>query len=241
MYKHPVALITGASRGIGKAIASALALTGHKTVLIARSKEQLRLAAFDIKNTLKLNDDLTPDICVLDITSQNDAAKTLKEVISTYGRMDVFVNNAGIWQGGSIDISLAKMREMFNVNLFAPYMFLQMIVPLMKKQKHGYIFNIASRAGKTGFAGSGSYCASKFALTGLNESLYRELVPLGIKVTALCPGWVNTQMAEKANIDLPLDKMIQPADIARTVKYLMELSVHACVKEIVLECAQSIA
>jgi NAD(P)-dependent dehydrogenase (short-subunit alcohol dehydrogenase family) len=241
MYKHPVAIVTGASRGIGKAIASGLAQAGHKTILVARSKDQLKLAAYELKNTLKLDESLVPDMCVLDVTDEKKAKETLKQVVTTYKRLDVFVNNAGAWLPGSVEASPAKLKGLFDVNLFAPYMFLQMVVPIMKKQGSGYIFNVASRAGKVGFIESGSYCATKFGLVGLNESLYRELAPLGIRVTALCPGWVHTDMATEAGAELPAEEIIQPEDLGKTVQYLLSLSAHACVKEVVLECGGSVA
>jgi len=129
---------------------------------------------------------------------------------------------------------------MLDTNLTAQFVFLQAIVPIMKEQKSGYIFNVASRAGKIGFAGSGGYNASKFGLVGLNESLYRELVPLGIRVTALCPAWVNTKMAYEAGSKLRQIQMIQPEDIFETIRWLLTLSLGACVKEVVIETPFSV-
>ena len=111
----------------------------------------------------------------------------------------------------------------------------------MKAQKSGHIFNVASRAGKVGFSGGGAYSASKFGLVGLSESLYRELNPLGIKVTALCPGWVNTEMAVDAGTPLESEQMIQPDDLFRTIEWLLQLSPAACVKEVILESPNSIS
>ena len=110
----------------------------------------------------------------------------------------------------------------------------------MKKQQSGYIFNVASRSGKVGFSGSGGYSASKFGLLGLNESLYRELTPQGIKVTALCPAWVNTQMAREAGTPLEAEEMIQPSDLFHTIQWLVNLSSGACVKEVVITNPQSL-
>ena len=130
---------------------------------------------------------------------------------------------------------------MLDTNLTAQFVFLSAVIPVMKEQKSGYIFNVASRAGKIGFAGSGGYSASKFGLVGLNESLYRELTPLGISVTALCPGWVNTNMAYEAGTTLKGKQMIQPDDLFKTIKWLLSLSPGACVKEVVLETPYSIS
>jgi NAD(P)-dependent dehydrogenase (short-subunit alcohol dehydrogenase family) len=110
----------------------------------------------------------------------------------------------------------------------------------MKKQQSGYIFNVASRSGKVGFAGNGGYGASKFGLVGLSESLYRELTPQGIKVTALCPAWVNTNMAREAGTPLEADEMIQPEDVFETIRWLLSLSSGACVKEVVITNPKSL-
>jgi NADP-dependent 3-hydroxy acid dehydrogenase YdfG len=110
----------------------------------------------------------------------------------------------------------------------------------MKAQKSGYIFNIASRAAKYGFPGGGIYGSTKFAFVGLTESLFRELAPAGIRLTSLCPGWVNTEMAKKAGTPLKEEEMIQPSDLLNTIRYLLNLSESVCIKEIVLEMKKSI-
>ena len=110
----------------------------------------------------------------------------------------------------------------------------------MKAQGKGYIFNIVSRAAKYGFPDGGIYGSTKFAFLGLAESLYRELAPLGIHVTSLCPGWVNTEMAKKAGTPFKNDEMVQPDDILNTIRYLLNLSPNVCIKDIVFEMKKSI-
>ena len=110
----------------------------------------------------------------------------------------------------------------------------------MKSNKEGHIINISSRAGKYGFPGSGIYSASKFGLNGLTESLYREYVSTGVKVTTICPGWVNTDMAFEANSPYKAAEMIQPEDIVKAVKFLLDLSGPTCIKELVIESSKSI-
>ena len=102
------------------------------------------------------------------------------------------------------------------------------------KQRSGTIINIASDAGKIGYAGWGAYCASKFGLVGLSESLYKEVAPYGIKVTTLCPSWVDTDMAKISG--LATKEMISPADILNTVRWLLSLSAGAVVKELAIKC-----
>jgi len=110
----------------------------------------------------------------------------------------------------------------------------------MKQQKSGFIINVASRAGKISYADSGIYSASKFGLVGLSESLYKKLAPFGIKVTTICPGIVDTQMASEAATKLSSEEMIQPIDIMETIRWLLKLSMSTCVKEAVIECKRQI-
>ena len=108
----------------------------------------------------------------------------------------------------------------------------------LKRSAAAQVINISSLCGKIGFAGVGAYCSTKFALNGLSESLYRELVPLGIKVTAICPSYVATRLS--ANAAMPQSKMIKVDDIAATVRYLLSLSPNAAIKEVVVECASDL-
>lgn len=231
MHNIKNAIITGATKGIGRALASGLAKLGYQTCIIGRNNNDLNSLSKQIIESGALQ----PAIFQLDITNTGEVKNTIKKIIADFGRIDVLVNNAGIYIDGTADIEEADFRKLIETNLTAQFIFLHEIVPVMKAHHSGYIFNIASRAGKIGFAGSGAYSASKFALVGLNESLYRELVPLGIRVTALCPGWVNTKMAFEAGTPLQKDQMIQPEDLMKTIEWLLSLSPGACVKEVVLE------
>ena len=237
MQNNQVALITGASKGIGKAISFGLAELGYQTILIGRNKEDLESVLKEISK----KGGNEPAIFQLDITNTAEAKSIIKQIIEKYKRIDVLVNNAGIYFGGSSEISEDHFRKMLETNLTAQFIFLNVVIPVMKKQGSGYIFNVASRAGKVGFADSGGYSASKFGLVGLSHSLYRELNPHGIRVTALCPGWVNTKMAFEAGTILNEEQMIQPEDLFKTIKWLLSLSSGACVKEVVLETPYSIS
>ncbi len=234
---NKVALITGANRGLGKAIAIGLAAMQYQTVLMGRKPAELEEVANQIQNESSPK----AQIVVCDITNTGDVKKAIADLVSKYGQIDVLVNNAGIYFNGSVDIPEDEFVKMLETNLTAQYSILQEIVPQMKRQKSGYIFNVASRAGKIGFAGSGAYSASKFGLVGLSEALYRELNHLGIRVTALCPGWVNTKMAFEAGTTLNEDQMIQPDDLFKTIEWLLSLSPGACVKEVVLETPYNIS
>ncbi len=233
---NKVALVTGASRGIGKVVSIGLAKSGYQLVLIARNESELGKVANEITG----KGGLQPAVFSLDITHPDDLQKMVSKVLVDYKRIDILINNAGIHFGGSLELPLEDFKTMIETNLTAQLMLLQIVVPIMKQQQSGYIFNVASRSGKVGFAGSGGYCATKFGLVGLSESLYRELSPLGIKVTALCPAWVNTDMALQAGTILKPEEMIQPADLYKTIKWLLALSPGVCVKEVVLTNPKSL-
>jgi NAD(P)-dependent dehydrogenase (short-subunit alcohol dehydrogenase family) len=230
------ALITGASKGIGKAIAIGLAEMNCQTVLIGRNSNDLK----SVKEEIIRNGCSEPVVFALDITDSEKVKKTVADIVEKFGRIDILVNNAGIYFDGTLELHEADFKKMLDINLTAQFVMLQEVVPVMKKQKSGYIFNVASRSAKMGFAGSGAYCASKFGLLGLNESLYRELTPQGIKVTALCPAWVSTNMAQVAGTPLQPEEMIQPDDLFKTIRWLLELSSGGCVKEVVITNTKSL-
>ncbi|WP_372950258.1 SDR family oxidoreductase [Mariniphaga sp.] len=234
--QNKVALITGASKGIGKAIATGLAEMGCQTVLIGRDSDDLK----SVKEEIIRSGCSEPALFALDITDSEKVKETVAKIVEKFGRIEILVNNAGIHFNGTLDLPEPDFRKMLNTNLTAQFVMLQEVVPVMKNQKSGYIFNVASRSAKVGFTGSGAYCASKFGLLGLNESLYRELTPQGIKVTALCPAWVNTNMAQEAGTPLQPEEMIQPDDLFKTIRWLLELSPGTCVKEVVITNPKSL-
>ena len=230
------ALITGASKGIGKAIAIGLAKMGYLTILIGRNQDDLK----SVQEEIIRNGCSEPVVFTRNITDSEKIKATVTEIVEKYDRIDLLVNNVGIHFSGTLELPETDFRKMLDTNLTAQFVILQEVVPVMQQQQSGYIFNVVSRSGKVGFAGSGGYCASKFGLLGLNESLYRELTPQGIKVTALCPAWVNTNMAQKAGTPLQLEEMIQPDDLDKTIRWLLELSPGACVKEVVITNPKSL-
>jgi len=241
MKQAPVALITGASRGIGRAVAVGLAEAGYQTILVGRSRQTLDQVAKDIYEIVDRKDDLAPLVVPLDLSDVDQIDRILGSVIFKLGRVDVLVNNAGQYISGSLDVSCKDLEHLLRINVTAQVAVLQTVVPVMTQQGKGHIFNVASRAGKVGFEGVGGYCASKFALAGFSESLYRELVPQGIKVTTLCPGWVNTDMGLEAGCTLEPEDIIQPDDVLKTIQWLLSLSPGTCIKEVVLESPKSMA
>lgn len=240
MIHRPVAVVTGASRGIGRSAAIGLAKTGYSIVLISRNENKLKEVADEIKMINGRNGSV-PMVFIADINRTEVIPGCIKSIIARFGRIDVLVNNAGIYIEGTSDISLEGFRSMIETNLTAQFAFIKEIVPVMRKQQSGYIFNIASRAGKIGFSDSGGYSASKFGLVGLSQSLHRELSKEGISVTAICPGWVDTDMAYEAGTHLEGNEMIQPEDISKTILFLLSISKGCRIREIILEPAKNIS
>lgn len=231
-----VAIVTGASRGIGASIAQALVADGYITAITARSKDALTQLASRIKSSGAKAENVV--VYPLDIQDHSAVQAMVADVHSKFGGIDLLFNNAGTSMLGTTDVSIEDFDKTLAINLRGAFSFLKAIVPIMKGQSSGTIINVASRAGKVGFAEYGVYGASKFALVGLNESLYNELSPLGIKVTALCPSWVDTDMAE--NSGLTKEEMISTADLVTTVRWLLSLSPAAVVKDLIIECRAAI-
>jgi short-subunit dehydrogenase len=241
MKERPTAIVTGAGRGIGRAIALALAQDGYRLALIARSREQLTSVAREIAQLTPCDRGSEPQIHAMDLADFEAAHETGASIVRQWGHVDVLVNNAGQWVGGILDVSREQFRQLMAVNVAAALALTQAVAPTMKEQRRGHIFNLASRAGKMAFAEEGVYSASKFATVGLSEALYKELASFGIKVTVLCPSWVDTDMGQQAGTPLSSEEMIQPEDLAQTIRWLLTLSPAACVKEVIIECRRNIA
>jgi NAD(P)-dependent dehydrogenase (short-subunit alcohol dehydrogenase family) len=229
-----IAVVTGASKGIGRACALGLSRLGYHVVLASRSVAKLR----ELKDEIVQQTSAGATVQALDVT--DDASiQAFANMLTTFGQVDVFVNNAGVDAKGTLGLDMATFDNLVSTNLRAPFMMLKYLMPLIEKSPEPYIFNIASRAGKVGFAHNGGYVATKFGLVGLNESLYREFAASKVRVTAICPGWVYTDMAQGSGLEP--HEMIQVEDIVKTLGWLLSLSPQTCVKEVVIEMKKSIA
>lgn len=231
-----VAIITGASRGIGACLAEGLAADGFSLALVARSNDDLAKIAQRAKSAQIGKAQLL--FCPFDISNETALRDFADRVHTSFGRVDLLINNAGLGCLGTLHLSLEEFDKVMAVNLRACFVLMQKVVPIMEKQKKGTIINIASTAGKIGFAEYGAYAASKFGLVGLSQSLCRELAPQGIKVTTLCPSWVDTDMA--AYSDLPAEEMIAPNDILKSIRWILSLSAAAVVPELTIECRKQV-
>jgi NADP-dependent 3-hydroxy acid dehydrogenase YdfG len=211
-----VALITGASAGIGQACARLLAQEGAQLVLTARRQERLHQL---IREAEKLG---TKAISVIgDAREENTALEAVKAATESFGRIDILINNTGVGNYKNlIDTSADEYDDMMNTNVRSTFLFTRHTVPVMLSQKAGTILMISSMAGIYGFAGEAVYCATKFAQVGFAQALDKELRTQGIKVGVICPGGVKTEFALGRGRTLEgvsQSKMLDPDDVAGAV------------------------
>jgi len=228
-----LAIVTGASRGIGRALAIGLAEAGYRLALVARDEDALSGVQAEI---LGIGPGMAASCHPLDVTDAAAVRELVSGLAAGHEAIDVLVNNAGQFRPGSIEADVEDLDAVVGTNLKGAFLMLKAVVPVMKAQKRGHIINLSSITGKWGYAGYGIYAASKFALQGLSESLYKEMLEHGVKVTAICPNWVATEMAVAAGGTLPPEDMIQLDDLVRTVSWLLSLSKAACPREVVIDC-----
>jgi 3-oxoacyl-[acyl-carrier protein] reductase len=222
---NKVAIVTGASRGIGKKIAVELAKKGMRVVLAARNETMLRSVQFEIERSGG-----TAMAVTTDVTSEESVRRLVETTISTYGTVDVLVNNAGIGYFSNVtDMPLPQFDAMMNVNLKGMFLCCKAVLPQMKVQRRGEIINIASLAGKNSFAGGSVYSATKWGVIGFSRSLMLEVREQMIRVVTICPGSVNTQFADS---DRNNPAIIQPEDVAATVLFALTMPDRVNVSEI---------
>lgn len=226
--KGKVALITGAGKGIGRAIAIALANEGVSVGLVARTEKDLQAVAAAIKSTGVNTAIATADVS--DILSVNTAVEKIQKEL---GDIDILVNNAGTGTFGKfLELEPAQWENQVKVNLFGVYYTTRAVLPQMIKRETGDIVNISSTAGLRGNAGTSAYSASKFGVMGLTESLMQEVRKHNIRVTALAPSTVVTDLAKSANlINNNEDRMMQPEDFAELIVAQLKLNRRVFVKD----------
>jgi len=187
-------MITGAGRGIGAEIARAALANGDRVVATARKLNQLQ-------DTFAGADPERIALVELDVADEAQAAPAVAAAVERFGRIDVLVNNAAYGLLGRLEeVSSADIARQFAVNVHGVLHMLRAVLPTMRRQRGGHIMNISSIAGITGFDGASVYCASKYAIEGLSASLALEVAPLGIKVTAVEPGFFRTEFLDPSSV-----------------------------------------
>jgi 3-oxoacyl-[acyl-carrier protein] reductase len=228
-----VAVITGAGRGIGAAIASHLSSLGAATVLCGRTR-----AALESTARLITQSGGKAEALACDVTSLQSVEAAAKHVEASLGRVDIVVNNAGVGGfGGPLhQLSPDNWEQILNTNLRGVYYMTRAFAPLMIRARSGHIINISSLAGKNALPNGAAYAASKWGLNGLSYSLAEELRTHNIRVAVICPGSTNTDLSPHAGKDPA--KMLQPEDVAHAVAMLVTQSPQSFVSEILLRPTQ---
>lgn len=234
---HPlagqVAIITGAGRGIGAAIARELADLGATAVVCGRNRSGLESTARSITEAGGQAEAL-----VCDVTSFQSVEAAARQVESSLGRADILVNNAGIGGfGGPLhQLSPEGWDQILNTNLRGVFYSIRAFAPFMIRARSGHIINISSLAGKNALPNGAAYAASKWGLNGLSYSLAEELRSHNIRVAVICPGSTNTDLSPHAGKDPA--KMLQPQDVAHAVAMLVTQSPQSFISEILIRPTQ---
>ena len=229
------AIVTGASSGIGLAVARMLAEQGHAVTMAARRPEKLR----DAHEALRA-DGLEVQAVAADVGDEGDIQRVVAAHRAAYGRLDVLMNNAGVGIGAPIgELNTKRLDIQLATNLRSIPLFyreaLAMLTVAGAEHRNALVVNTASVAGKQGEAWLSVYSATKFGVVGFTQSMNRELATLGIKSTALCPGFVDTAMTEFVRGHVAPSDMIQTADLVAAVRMLLTLSPGCVVPEIVFQ------
>ena len=227
-----VALVTGASRGIGLAVARRLGGLGAKVSICARDAKRLEQAANELER-----DGVTNLSIIADVTRAADVTALVAKTEQSLGPIEILVNNAGFgYFGPTHQADEATWDKVLDTNLKSVFLASKAVAPGMIERRGGQIINIASLAGKNAFANGGIYCASKWGLLGLTECMAEDLRSYGIRVSAICPGSVATEFSPHVGKDPR--KMLQPEDIAHAVEMIVTQAPQSFISEVLMRPTQ---
>jgi 3-oxoacyl-[acyl-carrier protein] reductase len=215
-----IALVTGASRGIGLACAQALSKAGHKVVLAARNREKLEAAASQLPASY---------VVEIDMSSPDSIKAAFSQAAREFGRIDILVNNAAITRDGlSLRMKQADWDAVIGTNLTGSFLAIQQVLPGMMRERWGRIVNISSVVGEAGNSGQANYVSSKAGLIGLTKAIAHEMASRNVTVNAVAPGFIDTDMTqvlppewkEKILSGIPLKRMGTAQEVAAAVEFL---------------------
>lgn len=207
--KNTVAIVTGSGKGIGLATANALLDKGARVVGWSRSGTRL-----DHPNFHSMT---------VDMRNESSVMEAYHQTIARVGTVSILINNAGLgYEGNLDDLTSDRWHEMFDVNVHGIFYATKLVLPEMKKQQCGHIINISSVAGTIGIPGMAAYCATKYAVRGFSNALYKEVRNFGVKVTCVYPGSVKTNFFDSIDSVQLSDNMMMPEDIAATLIHCLE-------------------
>ena len=215
--QKPTAIVTGASKGIGKAIARKLASLGYNLAIVARNEQQLE----NIKNELQTFGGEYLSLSA-DLSEENVFETIIQKTHSAFGRIDLLVNNAGLAHSASIaETGFETWDKIFRINARAPFFLCREAIPFLKKSPNPFIINIGSVVDFKGYALQAAYASSKHALAGFTKVLAKEVQEDGIRVHLISPGGVNTEMVSEMRPDIDVQKLIDPEEIADIVEFII--------------------
>ncbi len=226
--QNKVALVTGAGKGIGRAIAVALAAEGVSVGLIARTEKDLLELSKELDEKKYAN-----CFAIADISKEDEVLDAIKKIEEKLGHINILINNAGTGKFANfLDLTTDEWEQQIKVNLFGVYYATKAVLPNMIQQKNGDIINISSTAGKAGGALTSAYSASKFGVFGLGESLMQEVRKHNVRVTTLAPSTIVTELAKSADlIKGNEENILHPEDLAELVVAHLKLSPRVLIKE----------
>jgi NAD(P)-dependent dehydrogenase (short-subunit alcohol dehydrogenase family) len=226
------ALVTGASSGIGLAIARVLGQEGYSLTVAARRPDKLEAAAEGLKA-----EGIELQSVAANVSDEEEIRRVVEAHKERYGRLDVLVNNAGVGIGAAVaEIATKRVDMQLDINLRSIILFYRECMPMLREagseHKNALVVNTSSISGKRGEAWLSVYSATKHAVVGWTEAMNKEISAEGIKSTALCPAFVDTPMTDFVKDHVPADEMIRPEDIAESVRFLLRVSPACVVPEI---------
>jgi 3-oxoacyl-[acyl-carrier protein] reductase len=228
--KNKVALVTGAGRGIGRAIALALAQEGAKLALVARSQTDLEKVAQEIRAR-----DAEAMVIPADMRDEKQVRGMVAKTVEKFGALHVLVNNAGLVYFHTVaEMQTAEWDEMFAVNLRGVFLATREAIPHLRRAGESFVINIASLAGKNTFVNGGGYCATKWGLRAFSQCLMLEERKYGVRVLVVCPGSVDTGFAagRSGSPHSSAKEIVRPEDVATTITMAITMPQRAMVSEI---------